>query len=131
MRHILEHYASFLHGCDEGLVDYDRRNRGSPVETCRKTASNLAIDLFNRLGQLPSENFKETLMVIVDDGGSPRQSRSTVERELQFLLSHTVHHFALLRTILWIQGLRQFPDKFGIAPSTLRYRALPALSGRR
>lgn len=36
MRRVLEHYRNFLHGLDEGLVDYDRRDRGSPVETCRK-----------------------------------------------------------------------------------------------
>jgi len=33
MRHILEHYGNFLHGLAEGRVDYDRRDRGSPVET--------------------------------------------------------------------------------------------------
>ena len=27
MRHILEHYGNFLHGLDEGLVNYDRRDR--------------------------------------------------------------------------------------------------------
>ncbi|MGC9452831.1 MAG: hypothetical protein ACP5I4_15435 [Oceanipulchritudo sp.] len=122
MRHILEHYGNFLHGLDEGLVDYDRRDRGSPVETCRKTALDLALDLINGLANVSSQSFEDPLLIILDDGGSPRQSRSNVERELQFLLSHTVHHFALLRTILWIQGLRKFPDNFGIAPSTLRYQ---------
>ncbi|MGC9451597.1 MAG: hypothetical protein ACP5I4_09135 [Oceanipulchritudo sp.] len=122
MRQILEHYGNFLHGLGEGLVDYDRRDRGSPVETCRKTALDLALDLVNGLANVSTESFEDPLLVIPDDGGSPRQSRSNVERELQFLLNHTVHHFALVRTILWIQGQRQFPENFGIAPSTLRYQ---------
>ena len=122
MRHILEHYGNFLHGLDEGLVDYDRRDRGSAVETCRKAALDLALDLVNGLANVSAESFEDPLLIILDNGGSPRQSRSNVERELQFLLSHTVHHFALVRTILWIHGQRQFPDNFGIAPSTLRYQ---------
>ena len=121
MRHILEHYANFLQGLDEAVVDYDRRDRGSPMETCRRTASDLALDLLCKLAQVPPDTFADPLLVILDDGGATRQSRSTVERELQFLLSHTVHHFALVRTLLHIQGIRDFPASFGLAPSTLRH----------
>lgn len=124
MRHILEHYGNFLHGLDEGLVDYDRRDRGSPVETCRTAAVDRARDLLTAIAGVSPERFEDPLMILLDDGGSPRQSRSNVQRELQFLLSHTVHHFALMRTLLWIQGQRRFPDHFGIAPSTLRFRGV-------
>ena len=47
-------------------------------------------------------------------------SRSTVRRELQFLLSHTIHHFALIGLLLHQQGIDPGPD-FGVAPSTLRH----------
>lgn len=124
MRHILEHYGNFLHGLDEGLVNYDRRDRGSPVETCRETALDRARELIPALADVSSENFADSLMILLDDGGAPCRSRSNVQRELQFLLSHTVHHFALIRTLLWIQGQRWFPDNFGIAPSTLRFRGV-------
>ena len=47
-------------------------------------------------------------------------ARSTVERELQVLLSHTVHHYALIAVALRLHGLEVDPE-FGVAPSTLRY----------
>jgi len=47
-------------------------------------------------------------------------SDSTVRRELQYLQSHTIHHFALISMILRLQGLRP-ADDFGVAPSTLQY----------
>ena len=42
-------------------------------------------------------------------------------RELLFLISHTVHHFALIAFMLRSFGIEP-GDKFGVAPSTLRYR---------
>jgi len=37
-----------------------------------------------------------------------------------FLLSHTVHHYALISVALKLQGIDP-GEEFGIAPSTLRY----------
>ncbi|HKX33601.1 MAG TPA: hypothetical protein VJ302_38335, partial [Blastocatellia bacterium] len=47
-------------------------------------------------------------------------SRSSIRRELQFLLSHTVHHYALMALALRVQGF-QPGEEFGVAPSTLKY----------
>ena len=52
-----------------------------------------------------------------DDQWAP----STIVRELQFLLSHTVHHFALISTMNSINNVAT-PENFGIAPSTLVHR---------
>jgi hypothetical protein len=41
-------------------------------------------------------------------------------RELQFLLSHTVHHYALMALILRLQGFNPAAE-FGVAPSTLQH----------
>ncbi len=61
--------------------------------------------------------------VLVDcgEGGDCLPSRSTVGRELQFLVSHTVHHFAIIAVMHSSQGIELPPD-FGIAPSTLKYQ---------
>jgi uncharacterized damage-inducible protein DinB len=48
-------------------------------------------------------------------------TRSTVARELQFLLSHTVHHYALVAIRLRLAG-REPAAGFGVSPSTLRFR---------
>jgi len=47
---------------------------------------------------------------------------TSIKRELAFLLSHTIHHYAIVAIICRLQGL-SVEDDFGIAPSTLRHRA--------
>lgn len=121
LRHILEHYGNFLDGLAERRIDYDRRDRGSPVEVSLEAARTEAERLLFDLGDASPIDPGEPLTILLDDGGSARESSSNPERELQFLLSHSVHHFALIRTILYLDGHRTFPESFGIAPSTLRY----------
>ena len=50
----------------------------------------------------------------------PCWSRSSIARELQSLLSHTVHHYAFIAVALRLQGVEPASD-FGVAPSTLEY----------
>jgi len=49
--------------------------------------------------------------------------RPTTLRELQFLFSHTIHHYALIANLLVMQGVEIGRDHsgFGVAPSTLEY----------
>ena len=49
-------------------------------------------------------------------------SRSTLDRELRFIQSHTIHHFALIGWMLRALGVR-IPEDFGLAPSTRSYWA--------
>jgi len=53
--------------------------------------------------------------------GEPEWCTSSVRRELQFLLSHTVHHHALVKEMLRGRG-RTVDGTFGVAPSTLEHR---------
>ena len=46
---------------------------------------------------------------------------STVGRELAYLLSHTIHHYALIRLLAYDHGVR-LDAEFGVAPSTLKHR---------
>ena len=64
------------------------------------------------------------LSVKNDDGeqGAEKDpfSLSTLERELQFLKFHAVHHFAIMAMILRVQDFEP-PEDFGFAASTLQY----------
>ncbi len=55
-----------------------------------------------------------------DEAKGPRApgANSSLARELRFLASHTVHHQAMIATILRSRGFA-VPDDFGIARSTL------------
>ena len=119
MRHVLDFYSAFLKPPAE-ITDYDDRNRSTRVETDRAHALATIHHIINgleaiRKADLPVQSKN-------DDGGHRPQafafSRSSIGRELQFLASHTVHHFAIIAFILDRQGYRPHPD-FGVAASTL------------
>ncbi|MFT7515937.1 MAG: hypothetical protein ACI9QL_005173 [Candidatus Omnitrophota bacterium] len=122
-RHCLDHYVNLLNGIDSSVVDYDARARELEIETNRTYAIRCIGDLIDRLKALPEDAPERALSCKMDCGSEDtlRMSGSSVRRELQFLISHTVHHYALIAMMLRHQGIEPHPD-FGVAPSTLRYR---------
>ncbi len=126
LRHILDHYDSLWHGLEreDGRVDYDRRGRDGATETDRAQAARRVRDTVDRLAALGGELRGRRVLVAMDCGERAGEettlSASTVERELKFLVSHTVHHYALIAALLRQEGFEPGPD-FGVAPSTLRY----------
>jgi hypothetical protein len=125
VRHCLDHVANFLDGLAEGRIDYDRRAREKEVETRRSVAIERMRDMIGRLAAIGDDDADRPVVVKMDEGGEETEpanwSRSTVKRELQFLLSHTIHHYALIAAELRSAGFEPGPD-FGVAPSTLRYQ---------
>ena len=120
-RHCLDFYVSFLRGLETGNVDYDSRDRTPQWETSRERALGALARVVRDLEALRAEDALRPLQVR-GDGPQDEEgwSRSTVGRELQYLLSHTIHHYAIIGSILRAQGFEPGPD-FGVAPSTLRH----------
>jgi len=123
MRHILEHYQTFLAGIGEGVVDYDARQRNLRISTERSFAMKTARDIIAQLSAVdPVDRPVRVKMAVSDDlARDTPWSDSTLRRELQYLQAHTIHHYALIALIVRIQG-RELPDDFGVAPSTLQHR---------
>jgi hypothetical protein len=125
IRHNLDHYACFLNGLPAGRVDYDDRDRDALVETDPGYAAGRLEDAASRLGLLASAELIRELAVKTDTGSeieaAQAWTRSTGRRELQFLLSHTIHHYALIAVICNHLGVPLDPA-FGVAPSTLRFQ---------
>jgi hypothetical protein len=121
-RHVFDHYHAFLAGLATDEIDYDARQRQVPLETDRLLALATARGLITDLGRLPAElgarPVRITLRSVAGHDETPDWSMSSVKRELQFLVSHTVHHYALIKELLRREGLTT-TDDFGIAPSTL------------
>ncbi len=117
IRHCLDSYTSFLQGLETGLIDYDRRARDVRIEQDRFYAqSRIAATMAALQGLMP--DLSATVLQARQD--SPHWAVTSLERELQFLLSHTVHHYALVALMLRAQGIK--PSKeFGVAPSTLKH----------
>ncbi len=124
LRHNIDHYSSFLNGFRKGRVDYDERFRDLRVETDPKFAIDELSRISEELKRIDPSDFDNSLEVKMDCG-SPESakewSQSTIRRELQFLLSHTIHHYALIAVICNLQGVATPPD-FGVAPSTLKHQ---------
>ena len=64
--------------------------------------------------------FDSVAVITAGSDRVPAWSESTVARELQFLVSHTIHHHALIAAILRLESHTP-AEGFGIAPSTLKY----------
>ncbi|MEO7793340.1 MAG: hypothetical protein ABIV06_01090 [Thermoanaerobaculia bacterium] len=122
LRHVLDHYSAFIGGLPDFRVDYDTREREARLESEIEFASDRMRQISAELTLVEADLLDLPIQIRLESGGmdSEQWSHSTVRRELQFLLSHTVHHFALIAVLLERFEIA-VPDDFGIAPSTLRY----------
>ena len=119
VRHCLDHVSALLASTRTGLCAYDRRQRGSEVETSRIAALRATTDAMIGLLQLDaatleSEVFVETQL---DPAGEMVVTRSSISREVAFLVSHTIHHNAIVAHMLHARGIELMP-RFGLAPAT-------------
>lgn len=124
-RHVFDHYHAFLAGIAHDEIDYDQRQRQVPLEEDRRLALAAARGLITDIRRLPAEltdrDVRVTVRSVTDRDGVPDWSRSSLKRELQFLVSHTVHHYALIKEVLRQEGFEAGAE-FGVAPSTLASR---------
>jgi hypothetical protein len=124
LRHILEFYECFLDGLPYGRIDYDARRRNLLIQQSRKYAMEAVHSLARRLERCDERARQPILWVRMEDVSDSDLLdpflASSIERELQVLSSHTIHHFALIAMTLGAHGIALDRD-FGMAPSTLRH----------
>lgn len=128
LRHVVDFYERLLAPLENGVngsdpairIDYDARARDPRMETDPQHAHLVLERTIERLRAVidhPAVVHGKSVQVRAD--GSP-WIESTVVRELQSIVSHTVHHFALIAIAVRAQGGTVEPE-FGVAPSTLRH----------
>lgn len=131
VRHLLDHVGAILNA--NRLVDYSQRRRGTPVERFRGAALDEIRKLKRRVS-LGLPLFGCDDIEVIDATGPARhirqhRYRSTWWRELHFVVSHSVHHLAIIRLLAEHTGAT-VDGQVGVAAST---RALdqryPAQSG--
>lgn len=121
IRHILDYYYCFLDGLDTGRFDYDRRARNRDIEQNREQAINAFEHVIIQLAKISGDASSRVVEVKTDGGDTDDAhawSPSSVSRELQFLCSHTIHHYSLVAALLGNIGCVLQPC-FGTSPSTL------------
>lgn len=130
-RHVLDFTDRFLDDFDSGRVDYDIRARDLSSEIDRSVALKRLKRTSSRFQSLEGQVVLEQELHVradapAEDGDLARAigdhgwNISSVRRELTFLLSHSVHHYALISMLLRMQGLDPGRE-FGVAPSTLAF----------
>lgn len=122
IRHNLDHFTSFFDGLERGRIDYEARRRDDGI--ARSTEHALA-DIERHLAALEAlSDAPEQSIAVREENDSADETlswlSSSVGRELQFLLGHTVHHHAIIALLLSQHGVA-LPEGFGVAPSTQRY----------
>lgn len=128
IRHTLDHIAPLIIAAptvpsSDALVDYDLRARGTTIESDPRAARAEALRLIAGLRQLATADPDQpiTLRVTPSRDGPRLTMHSTLARELAFALSHTIHHAAILRSMLTARGILT-PAEFGFAPATLAHQ---------
>ena len=125
LRHILEHYEALLlmQKKNRNVVNYDERERDRSLENEPKYMLSRLQSLTNAIKDWDSHNVSQPIAVCLKGGLSGELefiTNSTLGRELMFLASHAVHHFALVQVWCLQHGIRLSAD-FGKAPATVAY----------
>lgn len=117
-RHILEHYELFWEGLKLGHIDYDKRKRNPELETNRLFALE---SMMGYASKFQEETFYLESLTI-SQNYNPKNPipiiKSNLARELMFLVSHTVHHYAIISILVKLDG-GVVPEGFGFSPATL------------
>ena len=121
VRHCLDHVSALLAADPSTTLSYDRRQRGTDVETDPAEAVRQVLQLKRGLETWSTRSLDETIRVtsMISPSGAAVTGWSTLARELAFVVSHTIHHQAIIGVLLAIHG-HAVPDRFGHSPSTPR-----------
>ncbi|WP_210542565.1 hypothetical protein [Rhodoferax sp. PAMC 29310] len=134
VRHILEHYQALIAYLDSparSSVDYDARGRDMLVQSQPESTRAKVRWVREQLGALAARpdlvlsTPLSTRLKTGEGGDTELTVPSTLGRELLFLSSHTVHHFALLGHYCKAAGVEMGAD-FGKAPATVAFERLAA-----
>ncbi|MEO1511363.1 MAG: DinB family protein [Planctomycetota bacterium] len=128
LRHALDHFRVLLErgpaatGDDAEPVCYDRRERGTAIESDRAAAGRLIAELRDQLAQCEEVdlNWPVSVSVMIDAEGNEIAIESGMLRELAFVTHHAIHHLAMIRPLAEDLGVG-LTDGFGRAPSTCKH----------
>jgi uncharacterized damage-inducible protein DinB len=127
LRHMADFVRAFTGGVRTGRIDYDARRRDERLEREPARVVQLLRELLAELEALDLSRAHALGQPVLlrteappDAGPDEHWFGSTVGRELAALVSHSVHHYALVALALRQFGLEP-PLEIGVAPSTLAH----------
>ncbi len=117
MRHIIEIMSCLLDNYEQGIINYDNRNRAVLIQS----DVNYAISILeNQLCSIEKPN--KQLSLLHNCFSAEEVLPTNYFRELLYNLEHSIHHQALIKVALHNFSHITISDSFGVAPSTIEYR---------
>ena len=118
VRHALDHSPPCWLRMATAPLSYDRRERGTAVESDTSAALRQILRLKAALERRSARSLDDPILVesLVSPAGAA-VGRTSLARELAFVFSHTVHHLSTIALLMNLQDIG-VPDRFGYAPST-------------
>lgn len=123
IRHIIDHYLSVIAGLESGIIDYDNRSRGGSLESDPQAAINKIDEIVNWIKDISDEMLNAKLKLSTEisvTDTTVQKVPTSLARELIFVGSHAVHHYAMINQISLAQEKNLDPS-FGIAPATATF----------
>ncbi|WP_462253981.1 hypothetical protein [Ekhidna sp.] len=124
IRHTLEFFICLFDAKNNGVVNYDQRKHDTLIETDKKLARSVIASIkdFIDKNQQDFELTFEANYAVSEETNDTM--KSSFYRELSYNIEHAIHHMALLKVAVK-QSLTyiSLPENFGVASSTIRYRA--------
>lgn len=121
VRHTLEFFLCFQKGCEQGIINYDKRAHDRLIESDKF----IALAAFSRIQDFVDhlQDKKLTLEVGYDLVKEDFETiQTTATRELVYNIEHAVHHMAIIKIgVREVANYIKLPHDFGIAASTVRY----------
>ncbi|TSJ47550.1 DinB family protein [Fluviicola chungangensis] len=118
VRHTIEIAQSLVNGYISNEINYENRKRDPEIETSLNYAGKLCFELVSLIARTD----KQLVLVEQNDAGEITHINSNYARELHFVLEHTIHHMALIKTGLQILKKDVTDPDFGVAYSTIQHR---------
>lgn len=120
VRHILEFYTCLLTGIENKSVDYDARERNLDIENYTQKAVETSYFIAEKLKNLDQKSELELFATLPHERV---KLTTTIQRELLYVLEHTIHHFAIIKIAI----KNEFPhiqvaNEFGVAYATLQHQ---------
>jgi uncharacterized damage-inducible protein DinB len=125
-RHMLEHYKCFFAQLESAVFCYDDRERDQLLECDATYAARTINEVKNEFANLTQNKIHQSYQ-IADQQASGLVATS-LHRELLFLQSHTVHHYAIIGAMARSFG-KQPKDDFGVAIATRTHQSETGCDG--
>jgi hypothetical protein len=121
-RHVVEFYQCLLSQMiDNQTINYDCRQRDILLQTQPDYIILTIHKIIETLDKIDGTQLN-TPLSISGDAAEIAPVCSSLARELQYNLEHTIHHSALIKIgVLTLMPKAILPPTFGVAPSTIRY----------